>query len=180
MPTPGQKTPELKLETVAHGTFDLSDPGTENGTLLVFYRGLHCPVCAGQLKELEAAAEDFAARGLRIVAATADPADRATEMARKTGLDKVAIAHSLSLQAARDDWGLYISAAREGSSEPALFHEPGLFFVNADRELQFGSVQTMPFARPKAADVLAAITFMQDKGYPPRGTYTGDLGAKAA
>ena len=177
MPTPAAKAPALALDTVGHGSFVLHAPGTEAGTLLVFYRGLHCPVCAGQLKELEAAADDFAARGVRIVAATADARDRAAKMAEKTSVRKVAIAHSLTLRAARDDWGLHISSKREGSEEPALFHEPGLFWVGADGTLMFGSVQTMPFARPKAADILSAIAFMQDKSYPPRGAYTGDLPA---
>ena len=35
------------------------------------------------------------------------------------------------------------------------------------------AVQTMPFARPAFADLLAAIDFAIDKNYPARGEYTG-------
>ncbi|KAF0676006.1 peroxiredoxin-like family protein [Profundibacterium mesophilum] len=176
---PAEKTPELRLPTLSGETFDLSKDGGEKGTLLVFYRGLHCPICAKQLGEMESHAAKFAERGVRLVAISADPEDKARQMAEKAGVSEVTIAHSLDLAAARDDWGLFLSSAREGSEEPALFNEPGLFYVSNDQKLQFGWVQTAPFARPSLDDVLSAIAFAQDKGYPPRGTYRGALDAAA-
>ena len=51
---PRKKTPELKLPLLGGGSFDLdADPGAERGTLLVVYRGLHCPLCVPYLKELD-------------------------------------------------------------------------------------------------------------------------------
>jgi hypothetical protein len=35
--------------------------------------------------------------------------------------------------------------------------------------LYFGSVQTMPFARPHFADILAAIDYVLKNNYPARG-----------
>ena len=35
------------------------------------------------------------------------------------------VGYGLDLLAARDEWGLYISAGREGTAEPAFFPEPG-------------------------------------------------------
>ena len=38
---PRTKVPELVVETVGHGTFDLGAERPENFTLVVFYRGQH-------------------------------------------------------------------------------------------------------------------------------------------
>ena len=61
------------------------------------------------------------------------------------------------------------SASSAGVEEPALFSEPGLFLIRPDRTLYFASVQTMPFARPHFADILAALDFVIAKNYPARG-----------
>ena len=41
------------------------------------------------------------------------------------------------------------------------------------RQLYYGAVQTMPFARPHFDELLQAIDFAIDKNYPARGEYTG-------
>jgi hypothetical protein len=41
--------------------------------------------------------------------------------------------------------------------------------VRPDGTLYFGTVQTMPFARPAFGDILQAINFVIDKDYPARG-----------
>ena len=46
---PRQKVPDLKLPTLDHGTFDLGKDNAEKGTVVCFYRGLHCPLCATYL-----------------------------------------------------------------------------------------------------------------------------------
>ena len=57
---PRQKTPDLSLPTLDHGQFDLSTDGSERGTVICFYRGLHCPLCANYLTELEKRVDEFA------------------------------------------------------------------------------------------------------------------------
>jgi hypothetical protein len=59
-----------------------------------------------------------------------------------------------------------------GVEEPALFSEPGLFLVRADGTLYFASVQTMPFARPRFVDVVAALDYVIANDYPARGEVT--------
>lgn len=61
-----------------------------------------------------------------------------------------------------------------GLDEPALFSEPGLFLIRPDLTLFFSSIQTMPFVRPRAEDVLAAIDFIKKNDYPPRGDVIQD------
>lgn len=92
------------------------------------------------------------------------------------------IAYGLDAGDARS-FGLYISNGRgptsAGIEEPALFSEPALYLVRADGTLYFGSVQTMPFARPHCADILKAIDVVITRNYPARGEVT-DLPRAAA
>jgi peroxiredoxin len=173
---PRQKTPDLRLPMVGGGTFDLSAETSGRGTMLVFYRGLHCPICVRYLKDLEDKVDDFAERGVGVVAISTDSAERAQTMADQVGAQKLRFAYDLGLQTARD-WGLYISTSNgvtsAGVEEPALFAEPGLFLVTPQQTLYFGSVQTMPFTRPPLAEILGALDFVIAKTYPARGEYTG-------
>jgi len=49
---PRQATPSLELPTLDHGPFSLANEQPENFSLVVFFRGLHCPLCVKYLKEL--------------------------------------------------------------------------------------------------------------------------------
>ncbi len=177
---PRQKVPGLKLPLLGGGAFDLYNEGSERGTVVCFYRGLHCPLCASYLTEFEKLVDEFAARGVTCVAVSSDGEDRARQMAEKIGAAKLRFAYGLSLKKAKE-WGLYISTSRGktsiGVEEPALFSEPGLFMVQPDGALYYGSVQTMPFVRPHFKELVAALDFAIKKNYPARGEYTGDLAA---
>lgn len=178
MLVPRQKTPNLQLPTLDHGDFDLSRETSERGTVICFYRGLHCPICATYLTEFQKRVADFAERGVRTIAISSDGEDRAREMARKIGADTLRFGYDLSLAKARE-WGLYISTSRGktsiGIEEPALFSEPGLFMVTPEQSLYYGSVQTMPFVRPHFSELVGALDFAIKNSYPARGEYTGTL-----
>ncbi|MDX1737007.1 MAG: peroxiredoxin-like family protein [Alphaproteobacteria bacterium] len=178
MLTPRAKTPNLVVPTLQHGEFDLSAQSPENFTLIVFYRGLHCPICATYLKELERLGEEFAAKGVSLLALSSDGKERAEEMATKVGANHVKFGYDLPLEKARE-WGLYISTSRGktsiGIEEPALFSEPGTFLVRPDQTLYYASVQTMPFVRPVFKEMLGALDFILNNDYPARGEYTGEV-----
>lgn len=175
---PRQKTPDLSVPLLDGSQFELATETAPRGTVVCFYRGLHCPICATYLKELERLTPDFATRGVATVALSSDGEDRAREMAGKIGADTLRIGYDLALQKARD-WGLYISTSRGktsiGIEEPALFAEPGLFLINPDQTLYYMSVQTMPFVRPHFSELLSAVDFAIEKSYPARGEYTGEV-----
>ncbi len=175
---PRQKTPDLSLATLDHGPFDLAGEASERGTVVCFYRGLHCPICANYLKELEKQTPAFAERGVGTIAVSADDEERTRAMADKIEAKSLRFAYGLDLKKARE-WGLYISTSRGttsiGIEEPALFSEPGLFLVNADRSLYYGSVQTMPFSRPHFSELVGALDFAIKNNYPARGEYSGDV-----
>lgn len=173
---PRRPVPALDVALTGGGRFVLGADPAERFDLIVFYRGLHCPICAKYLLELERLAPEFAQRGVRIVAISSDEAERAQAMADKVKAEVISVGYGLSLASARQ-WGLYISASRGktsiGIEEPALFSEPGVFLVRPDGTLYYGAVQTMPFARPQFQDLLGAIDFAIANDYPARGEYAG-------
>jgi peroxiredoxin len=175
---PRQAVPALDLPLTTGGRYVSGQQSGERFDLLVFYRGLHCPICAKYLLELERLGEEFQKRGVRIIAISSDEASRAQAMADKVQARCVEVAYGLDLGLARR-WGLYISASKGktsiGLEEPALFSEPGVFLIKPDQTLYYGSTQTMPFARPSFGDLLAAVDFAIQKDYPARGEYTGDI-----
>ncbi|MEM8631726.1 MAG: peroxiredoxin-like family protein [Pseudomonadota bacterium] len=179
---PRQKTPDLTLPLLGGGTFDISNDGAERGTVVCFYRGLHCPICATYLAELEKLTPEFEKRGVKTVAISTDGDERTQAMADKIAAKNLRFAYDLTLEKARE-WGLYISTSRGktsiGIEEPALFSEPGLFLVNADQTLYYMSVQTMPFVRPHFSELLKALDFAIEKNYPARGEVPADAAAAA-
>ncbi len=175
---PRYPVPALNVPLTTGGRFVLGASPAEHFDLLVFYRGLHCPICAKYLLELERLAPEFASRGVQLVAISSDSAERGQQMADKVAARGVQFAYGLSLRSARQ-WGLYISTSRGltsiGIEEPELFSEPGVFIVRPDGTLYYGAVQTMPFARPQFSDLLGAIDFAIAKDYPARGEFTGEV-----
>ncbi|MBN9458220.1 MAG: AhpC/TSA family protein [Bosea sp.] len=173
---PRQLAPELRVQTLGHGLFDLADPSPERFTLVCFYRGLHCPICANYLKELERLTPAFRDKGVETIAISSDTAERAGLMAEKIGAADLRFGYGLPLAKARE-WGLYISTSRGktsiGVEEPALFSEPGVFLIRPDRTIYYLSVQSMPFVRPNFAEMLQALDFIIKQDYPARGEYAG-------
>ena len=178
MLVPRQKTPNLSVPTLDQGPFDLSSETSQRGTVLCFYRGLHCPLCATYLKEFQALVKAFSERGVGTIAISSDGQERTEQMAQKIGVDGLRFGYDLPLSIARD-WGLYISTSRGktsiGIEEPKLFAEPGLFMVSPDQTLYYASVQTMPFVRPHFSELIGAIDFVIANNYPARGEYTGPV-----
>jgi peroxiredoxin len=169
---PRQPVPALTVPLVGGGRFDIDTETPARFSFVVFYRGLHCPICRTQLGELETKLPEFTKRGVSVIAISSDTAERAQRAKHDWRLANLRLGYGLDLAVARQ-WGLYVSTGRgttsAGVEEPALFSEPGLFLVRPDRTLYFASVQTMPFARPHFTDILSALDFVIAKDYPARG-----------
>jgi peroxiredoxin len=169
---PRQPVPALEFDTVDGGRWSLAEQKPQNFTMIVFYRGLHCPVCRRYTPELNALADEFAKRGVVTVLTSTDPKERAEQAKTQWGLPNLTIGYGVSIEKSRE-WGLYISTSRGvtslGIEEPPLFAEPGLFLVKPDRTLYWASISTMPFARPHFNEIVQAIDFALSKNYPARG-----------
>lgn len=178
MLVPRQAAPQLIVDTVAHGSFDLAREEPRSMTLVCFYRGLHCPICTNYLKELERLTPAFEERGVSTIAISSDGEARAREMSHKIRASQLRVGYGLPLAVARD-WGLYISESRGrtsiGIEEPPLFSEPGVFLIRPDRTVYYLSVQSMPFVRPPFGEMIQALDFVVKNDYPARGEYIGPL-----
>ncbi len=75
--------PNLLFPTLQHGNFNLSQHAKNKFNLIVFYRGLHCPLCANYLTELSSLTEEFKKRDVKIIILSSDQKDRAQQMADK-------------------------------------------------------------------------------------------------
>lgn len=172
---PRHPVPALNVALAAGERFVLGASPGDRFDLVVFYRGLHCPICAKYLTELERLVPEFEERGVQVVAVSSDDQERGKAMAEKLKTGALKMGYGLSLKSARQ-WGLYISASKGetsiGIEEPPLFSEPGVFIVRPDGTLYYGAVQTMPFARPQFQDLLGAIDFAIANNYPARGEYS--------
>ena len=169
--TPMSKAPNLFLPLTTGGSTDeLALGAGVDGrfTLVLFFRGLHCPVCRKQLSEFNRRLDDIRSAGVgRVVAVSMETAERSAELVESWHLDRLPVAYGLSEEPARE-WGLYISTSIK-DGEPPRFNEPGVFVLDADASLYWSSVATMPFGRPALDDVLDALRFAQDSDYPARG-----------
>ena len=56
---PGQKIPELEVNILDSKQWKLSEDTFTNMKLIVFYRGLHCPLCKAYIGELDKIIYEF-------------------------------------------------------------------------------------------------------------------------
>lgn len=167
MLTPDAQVPNLAVETVGGETWKLSEQAPENFTMLVFYRGLHCPVCKSYLQTLQSLLNAYEDSGFSTIAISMNNETLATQTVSDWEVDQLTVGHSLSEADARA-WGLYVSRAIK-DVEADVFCEPGLFWVRPDGRLYLADVSNMPWARPDLAFLQSKVAFAVDNGYPARG-----------
>lgn len=162
-----QPAPPLEVATLNDGTWRLADSKPDAFTMVVVYRGLHCPICKTYLGELEAKLPEFAKRGVNVIALSTDSRERAEKARAEWGLKDLRVGYDLPIAAARD-WDLYISSAiRDG--EPPQFAEPGLFLVKPDGTLFYASRASAPWGRPPLDQMLRGIDVATERKMPARG-----------
>lgn len=104
MLTPDAQVPSLRVPTLSGDTWNLAEQSPENFTMLVFYRGLHCPVCKAYLQKLEGLLDAYEASGFSTIAISMNDEETARKTASEWDLDKIAIGYGLSDTDARA-WG---------------------------------------------------------------------------
>lgn len=166
-PMPGSPAPALSLPLAGGGTFDLQAQTPGAATMVIFYRGYHCPVCKGYLEKVAAQAAAFAEKGMPIVLVSMDGQERAEKAKAEWGLADLPVAYGLTEAQARA-WGLYVTNSIKEAEIP-VFNEPGTFWVLPDGTLYLIDIASMPFARPDL-DILLGRVVAIGNGYPARGT----------
>lgn len=164
---PRERAPDLDLALVDGGRLVLSELAPERFTMLVFNRGLHCPVCHAQLAELDRRLDELAERGIEAFSVSGEDEQRATRMRDDWGLANIAIAYGLTEDAMRA-WGLFVSRSIS-DEEPATFNEPALFLIDPDQTVYYEAILSMPVGRPRLDDLLEGVDFWTETQYPARG-----------
>lgn len=164
---PTEKAPDLDLPLAGGGRFVLSGRNPERYTMLVFNRGLHCPVCRAQLSELNRSLDDLGERGVEVASISGENQERAERMREEWGIDNVPLAYGLAEEEMRD-WGLFVSEAIS-DEEPPIFNEPAVFIVAPDQTVYYEAILSMPVGRPHLDELLEGIEFWAANDYPARG-----------
>lgn len=167
MLNPGTQVPSLAVETVGGDRWELSAQKPENFTMVVFYRGLHCPVCKSYLQKLQGLLNGYADAGFSTIAISMNDQAAAEKSVNEWELQNLTVGYGLSESDARA-WGLYISKAFK-DVEADVFCEPGLFWVRPDGELYLVDVSNMPWARPDLEFLLSKVAYALENNYPARG-----------
>lgn len=172
MITPRTEVPDFSVDLLSGGTWSLADQNPENFTMVVAYRGYHCPICKTFLGKLNAIADGLTERGINLIVISSDTAERAQLARNEWEIDNLELGYGLSIEDARK-LGLFVSngigVTSIGVEEPEIFAEPGLLMIKPDQTLYFADIQTMPFLRPDLSGLLPNLDFILSKGYPARG-----------
>jgi peroxiredoxin len=164
---PRRPAPDLTVPLLGGGTFRLADHQPERFTMVVFFRGLHCPVCQAQLRELNRRLDELTERGVEVIAVSGESEARTRRLFEEWKLDRLPLAYGLTEPQMRA-WGLFVSRGI-GEGEPPVFNEPALFLIQPDGVVYYESILSMPVGRPRLDDLLSGIDYWTEAGYPARG-----------
>ena len=93
--------------------------------MVVFFRGLHCPVCRAQLSGLDRRLDELAKRGINAIAVSGETHERTTRLAQEWKLERLPLAYGLTEEQMRA-WGLFISHGIN-DDEPSCSTNPAYF-----------------------------------------------------
>lgn len=164
---PLEKVPEIKVKTLQGKEWVLSRQKPRHFTMIVFYRGHHCPVCRHYIHELSVQLPEFEKRGVEVIAVSSSSKEKATQSQNEWHTQDLLIGYDYPVDEARK-LGLFISKAVK-ENEPAFFFEPALLLISRDGTLYSIALQSIPFARPHFKDVIASLDYILRENYPPRG-----------
>jgi peroxiredoxin len=88
----GAVVPDLTVPLLAGGAFRLADRHPERFAMVVFYRGLHCPVCQAQLRELDRRLDELEERGIEVVAVSGETHQRTQRLRDEWKLKRLTLA----------------------------------------------------------------------------------------
>lgn len=165
---PGNVVPTLTVDTLSENAWTLAEQTPRNYTMVVFYRGLHCPLCAEYLKQLNSKLSQFHDLGIEVIAISGDTREKAATSAEAWDVNDLTLGYGLTREAMQQ-WGLYVSKGAF-DNEPTYFNEPGLFLIGPDGVLSFASVNNAPYGRTDLDTLLQGLDYVLNHNYPVRGT----------
>lgn len=166
-PVPGSQLAPMSFPKVGGGEISVGG-NRENWTLLVVYRGKHCPRCKRYLNTLNGMRDQWRDAGFDVAVVSADPLEKADADRAEFGW-----AFDLGFDMSEDQMtrlGLYISDPLSSGETDRRFAEPGVFVIRPDGSLLLIALSNGPSARPDLAELLDGMVFTKNNNRPPRGT----------
>jgi peroxiredoxin len=146
---------------------DISIGGArERWSMLVVYRGRHCPRCKRYLNKLQAMLSQWQAL-LDLAVVSADDHTKAAADLAEFGWT-FPLGYGLS-EAQMGALGLYISDPISEAETTTRFAEPGVFVVRPDGTLMLTDISNGPAARPDLNELLDGVRFNIENDRPTRG-----------
>lgn len=171
MPTPkpisGSSLERMSFPMLGGGNLTVGGE-RENWTLLVVYRGKHCPRCKKYLNILDSMRDQWHEAGFDIAVVSADPLEKAQADKEEFGW-KFDLGYDLT-EKQMEAIGLYVTDPLSPSETDRRFAEPGTFVIRPDGSLLLIAISNGPSARPELAELLDGMIFTKDNDRPPRGT----------
>ncbi|MFK7997238.1 MAG: peroxiredoxin family protein [Granulosicoccus sp.] len=166
---PADPFPPIEFTMMSGETERLSD---NNGrwTVLIVYRGDHCPRCKTYIARLHELADGYAEREVDLRLASMDPEHIARRTIDENGWN-LPVAHSLSVEQCQT-LALYLTDHEPGAELTGPYAEPGLYLINPEGLTQVIATSNSPSVRPDLDVVLDGIIGTQDRNLPIRGLHT--------
>lgn len=139
----------------------------ENWTLLVVYRGKHCPRCKKYLNILDGMRNQWHEVGFDIAVVSADPVEKAEADQAEFGWS-----FDLGYDLSEDQMatlGLYVTDPLSPSETDRRFAEPGTYVIRPDGSILLIAISNGPSARPELGELLDGMIFTKVNDRPPRG-----------
>jgi peroxiredoxin len=166
-PIPDTIVAPMAFPKLGGGEITVGGP-KDNWTLLVVYRGKHCPRCKKDLNILEEMRSDWANAGFDVVVVSADTEEKAKADQAEFGWS-FNLAYDLS-ETQMETLGLYITDPLSPAESDRRFAEPGTYVLREDGSLIVVALSNGPAARPDLTELLDGMIFNKTNDRPARGT----------
>ncbi|AXI48188.1 thioredoxin peroxidase [Sulfitobacter sp. SK012] len=166
-PTPGSILSPLTFARANGGEITVGGP-SKNWTLLVVYRGKHCPRCKKYLNTLNEMRAAWADAGFDIAVVSADSQEKAQADQAEFGWD-----FDLGYGLTEDQMatlGVYVTEPLSPQEADGCFAEPGVFVLREDGSQIIVSISNGPAVRPELGELLDGMIFNKQNDRPHRGT----------
>jgi peroxiredoxin len=165
-PDVGKPVPEMTFAKVGGGNVTVGGQ-RDRWSLLVVYRGKHCPRCKRYLNKFNAMLAEWEAI-MDVVVVSADTEDKAKADVAEFGWS-FDLGYGLT-EAQMHALGLYVSDPLSGAETTTRFAEPGTFAIRPNGELMLVDISNGPAARPDLEELLDGMRFNIENDRPVRGT----------
>jgi len=166
-PIPGSILSPMTFPNVKGGEITVGGP-KDNWTLLVVYRGKHCPRCKKYLNILNDMRGDWAEAGFDVVVVSADSREKA-----QADVEEFGWGFDLGYGLTEDQMatlGVYVTEPLSPDEADGNFAEPGTFVMRSDGSQIIVAISNGPAVRPELGELLDGMIFNKTKDRPHRGT----------